>query len=77
VELTNCSTYVLNWKLCINGKGDLAWAYVRCDNICFNNKIKVEEENKVTSIKKFKSREQYYFVYGKQIPIQNRSKQTS
>jgi hypothetical protein len=29
----------------------LAWAYARCDNICFNNKIKVEEENKVASIK--------------------------
>jgi hypothetical protein len=51
VESTSCSTYVLSWKLYINGKGDLAWAYARCDNICFNNKIKVEEENKVASIK--------------------------
>jgi hypothetical protein len=51
---------VLSWKLYINGKGDLAWAYARCDNICFNNKIKgsrllaikVEEEHRVTFIKK-------------------------
>jgi hypothetical protein len=59
VELASCSTYVLSWKLCINGKEDLVWAYAGCDNICFNNKIKnnkllaikVEEEHRMTLIK--------------------------
>ncbi len=40
VKLASCSTYVLSWKLYINGKGDLVWAYAGCDNICFDNKIK-------------------------------------
>jgi len=63
VELASCFTYVLNWKLCIYGKGDLAWAYARCDNICFNNKIKVEE-HRVNSIKKLNLESNIIFSMG-------------